>query len=183
MALIDRVSRLFKADFHAVLDRIEEPEQLLRQAIRDMEDELSLCRRRIAACAQEQECLQARRSEIQGTSAEYDSQLDLCFESGNEELARNIVRRKLESERLLRRLDGRLEANARFLRQQRQSLDDNRATLEGLRQKAELIVADAHVDATNPEFDGFARAERGVRIADDEVEIAWLREKAARSRS
>ena len=38
MALINRVSRLFKADFNAVLDQIEEPEQLLKQAIRDMED-------------------------------------------------------------------------------------------------------------------------------------------------
>ena len=40
MALITRISRLFKADFHAVLDQIEEPEQLLRQAIREMEDDL-----------------------------------------------------------------------------------------------------------------------------------------------
>ena len=41
MALINRVSRLFRADFHAVLDQIEEPELLLKQAIRDMEDELA----------------------------------------------------------------------------------------------------------------------------------------------
>ena len=40
MALINRVTRLFKADIHAVLDQIEEPEQLLRQAVRDMEEEL-----------------------------------------------------------------------------------------------------------------------------------------------
>ena len=41
MALITRVSRLFQADFHAVLDRIEEPEVLLRQAVREMEEELA----------------------------------------------------------------------------------------------------------------------------------------------
>ena len=40
MALINRVSRLFKADFHAVLDQLEEPEQILKQAIRDMEDDM-----------------------------------------------------------------------------------------------------------------------------------------------
>ena len=40
MALISRVSRLFTADVHAVLDRIEEPEVLLKQAIREMEDEV-----------------------------------------------------------------------------------------------------------------------------------------------
>ena len=41
MTLITRLSRLFRADFHAVLDRIEEPETLLRQAIREMEEEIA----------------------------------------------------------------------------------------------------------------------------------------------
>ena len=41
MALITRVARLFRADFHAVLDRVEEPDILLRQAIREMEDDLA----------------------------------------------------------------------------------------------------------------------------------------------
>jgi phage shock protein A len=36
MALITRVSRLFRADVNAVLDRIEEPASLLRQAVLDM---------------------------------------------------------------------------------------------------------------------------------------------------
>jgi len=41
MLLISRISRLFRADLHAVLDRIEEPEALLRQAIREMEELLA----------------------------------------------------------------------------------------------------------------------------------------------
>ena len=41
MALITRISRLFQADLHAVLDRIEEPDLLLRQAVREMQDDLA----------------------------------------------------------------------------------------------------------------------------------------------
>ena len=37
MALVTRLSRLFQADFHAVLDRIEEPDLQLRQAVREMQ--------------------------------------------------------------------------------------------------------------------------------------------------
>jgi phage shock protein A len=48
MALINRVARLFRADFHAVLDQIEEPELMLRQAIRDMAEELQCSGERIA---------------------------------------------------------------------------------------------------------------------------------------
>lgn len=40
MALINRISRLFSADFNAVLDRIEEPDVLLKQALREMEEDI-----------------------------------------------------------------------------------------------------------------------------------------------
>ena len=48
MALMTRVARLFRADLHAVLDRIEEPEVLLRQALREMEDGVNGERRALA---------------------------------------------------------------------------------------------------------------------------------------
>lgn len=183
MALINRVSRLFRADFNAVLDQIEEPEQLLRQAIRDMEEELGACQRRIDACAQEQEGLQARGEEVRASLSEYDRQLDLCFESGKDELARGIVRRKLESGRLLQRLDSRREANSRYLERQRKLLEENRTSLEDLRQKAELIVADGPGGGTPGVLGDFSRNSREWCVAEDEVEVAFLREMAARSRS
>jgi phage shock protein A len=182
MALINRVSRLFKADFNAVLDHIEEPETLLRQAIRDMEDELSDCQHRIAQCAHEQEALSARRAEIMASGDELEAQLDLCFESGKDDLAKGVIRRKLEAERLLKRLDAELQANHRYLDRQRALLDENRATLEGLRQKAELIVKRSPSDRDGGPGD-VARLARDLRVDDEEVEIAFLREKAARSRS
>jgi len=37
MALVTRLTRLFQADFHAVLDRIEEPDLQLKQAVREMQ--------------------------------------------------------------------------------------------------------------------------------------------------
>lgn len=183
MALITRVSRLFKADFNAVLDQIEEPEQLLRQAIREMEDELAASQQRITACVHEQEALGARRQELQATAGTFDEQLDLCFASGKDELAKGIIRRKLETERLLQRLEGKLEAHARFLARQRKRLDENRATLDGLRQKAELIVSRTAPDEDGGGREDIARIARELRVGDDEVEIAFLREKAARSRS
>ena len=183
MALLNRVSRLFKADFHAVLDQIEEPETLLKQAIRDMEDEMAAGEQRIALCIQGQESLAARRREIAASAAELDQQLDLCFESGEDELARGVVRRKLEAGRLLKRLDAEIEANARFLDRHREQLDENRATLESLRQKAELIVSRVPSAGGAGDRDPVTRLARDLRVDDDEVEIAFLHEKAARSSS
>ena len=63
MALITRLTRLFRADVHAVLDRIEEPDVLLRQAVRDMEEECGRDAQRVALLGREQELLAARAAD------------------------------------------------------------------------------------------------------------------------
>lgn len=184
MALINRISRLFRADFHAVLDQIEEPEALLKQAIRDMEDDLANAAQRINLCANDDKALSVRRRELENASAEIDAQLDLCFESDKDDLAKSLIRKKLEAERLLKRLDAKHVANEVYLEEQRAMLDENNATLEGLRQKAELFAqrAPVHTDGDS-QFDDITWMAREMQVGDDEVEIAYLREKSIRSTS
>ena len=184
MALINRVSRLFKADFHAVLDHIEEPEQLLKQAIRDMEDDLATTEQRVTLCAHDQDALSVRRSELEDMLTEIDEQLDLCFESEKDDLAKNLIRKKLEASRLLKGLNAKHVANEKYLAEQRTMLDENRSTLEGLRQKAELFAQRTPVPADGgSEFDDIAWMAREMTVSDDEVEVAYLREKSQRSAS
>lgn len=183
MALINRISRLFKADFHAVLDQIEEPEALLKQAIRDMEDDVANTEQRIGLCAQDQDALTQRKSELESTIAEFKIQLDLCFESDKDDLARNVIRKKLEAERLLKQLNAKHAANTKVLTEQRATLEQNIATLESLRQKAELFAQRIPTDRGNSEFDDIAWMAREFSVGDDEVEIAYLREKDSRSAS
>jgi phage shock protein A len=184
MALINRISRLFKADFNAVLDQIEEPEALLKQAIRDMEDDLASTEQRIKLCAHDQEALAQRKGELENAVEEFEAQLDLCFKSGKEDLARGIIRKKLETGRLLKRLDAKHAANAKTLTEQRATLEQNSATLESLRQKAELFAqrTPTHTDGDS-EFDDIAWMAREMNVGDDEVEIAYLREQSQRSAS
>ena len=184
MALINRISRLFKADFHAVLDHIEEPEQVLKQAIRDMEDDLATTEQRVTLCAHDQEALSVRRSELEDKLSEIDEQLDLCFESEKDDLAKNLIRKKLEAERLLKRLHAKYVANEKYLAGQRTMLDENRSTLEGLRQKAELFTQRRQAPSDGgSEFDDIAWMAREMSVGDDEVEVAFLREKSRRTTS
>jgi phage shock protein A len=183
MALINRVSRLFKADFHAVLDQIEEPEQVLKQAIRDMEDELQAAEQRIGSCAQECELLSVRQAELAGSVKEISGQLDLCFESDKDELARGLIRKKLEAERILKRLNGKLDANAAFLAEQRRLLDENRSTLDSLRQKSEVFSRRSCTQQPGSDFEDSSWLARDMHVSDDEVEIAFLHEQSERNAS
>ncbi len=182
MALINRITQLFKSDFHAVLDQIEEPEQLLKQAIRDMEDDLVNTEQCISLCAHDQEALSVRKSELEKALTEIDEQLDFCFESEKDGLAKNLVRKKLEAGRLLKHLNAKHRSNEKLLARQGTLLNENRTTLEGLRQKAELFAQHKPVPSRgNSEFDDITWMAREMTVGDDEVEVAFLREKHLRS--
>ena len=179
MALINRVARLFKADFHAVLDHIEEPEQMLRQAIRDMEDELAALEQRLAATLLEQGRLRQREAELDAAVGELDDKLDFCFESGKDELARSLVRRKLETGQALKRVRARLEASEDHVAGQKKQLGENRGQLEALRQKAEVLLS--RRPRGEAPVDDFPPTPGESAVSDADVEIAFLREKSQRS--
>ena len=181
MALINRVTQLFKADFHAVLDRIEEPEQLLRQSIRDMEDVLLTAERRVQQLKREQDSLLARKDELDTKVTDLNGELDLCFEKQKDELARTLVRRKLEAERLLRRLQARIAANQQAIETGSTEAAERRSTLDAMKQKAELF---SERETSEPaDLDDTAWLARELTVSDEDIEVAFLREQQARSGS
>ena len=115
MALIRRVSRLFAADMHAVLDQIEEPEIVLRQAIREMEEELTRQRQREQWLVAEVESTAARIEALVKQDRDLDAKLDICFANDNEPLAKKLVRRKLETAKLAEQIEVRREAQGKEL--------------------------------------------------------------------
>ena len=178
MALITRVSRLFQADFHAVLDRIEEPEVLLRQAVREMEEDLARDEQHSKILHHEQGQLIARETDLEQSLHDIEEELDVCFESGNDDLARTSIKRKLEAQRFCKGLSRRRQALQETLKNLNTRLRENRARLESMRQKAELL---AEKNTRARPADNWALADISVR--DEEVEVALLREKQQRSRS
>ena len=177
MALITRVSRLFRADLHAVLDRIEEPDVLLKQAVREMEEELNRDEQHIKVLNRERGQLVARERDIEQSLDEIEEELDVCFASGKDDLARTLVRRKLEAQRFRKHLLRKRETLQDTLASLQQRFDENRSQLESMRQKAELLTEDSDTD--HPE-DAWTTPDISVR--EEDVEVAFLREKQNRSR-
>ena len=182
MALMTRMTRLFRADAHAVLDRLEEPVALLRQAVREMEAALEAdehARRRLDR--QHSQAL-ARQAELARGIENTNHELDVCFEAGNEKLARTLLRRRLEAERLHAARGRRVDEVAEALAGLDARLDENRARLEAMRQKAELLAEEEPAERDETPWSE-REFERGLHVGDDEVEIAFLKELKRRARS
>ncbi|MEM1090760.1 MAG: PspA/IM30 family protein [Pseudomonadota bacterium] len=175
MPLLNRISHLFTADVHALLDRIEDPEALLKQAIRDMEESLTEQQQRLQR-RDEQRRLQERESErIQARLDNLSQHIDHAFTAGDESLVRQLVRQRLlcERQRGLRREHAQQgsEAEAR----EREQLAANRAALDTLRQKL------AALELTRDPPSGLAGD--ADTISEQEVDAAVLAEKQRRRKS
>ncbi len=175
MALINRMSRLFTADVHAVLDRIEEPDVLLKHAIREMEDELAHSEQRVKQLEHERSSLADRHRKVQAVLEELGEQLDICFQNGSAELARKIVKRKLETERLDKHVAERRATVDKLLVERRATADEQREHLDVMRQKAELL---AEAPSGGDEW-----GKTEFTVGADEVEVAFLREQQKRKPS
>ena len=177
MALINRMSRLFTADVHAVLDRIEEPDVLLKHAIREMDEELA----RLRATREASSSTSARRSptgnaRCKRRSRSSSSSSTSASRTRNEELARKVVKRKLETERLGKHVAERQRSDRQGAR--RAGARSSTSSASGstcMRQKAELLAA--------APSGGDEWGKTDFTVGEDEVEVAFLREQQSRKPS
>ena len=176
MALVTRLSRLFQADFHAVLDRIEEPDLQLKQAVREMQFALGEDQQRLKLL--QHEVAQLNKTTVStATSLEnYDDELDICLAAKKDDLARDLIRRKLAAEKQLQAL----QLQADIIESQRQALvkqiDEQSQQLTSMKQKLELLV-NADELLVSDHFN------HSSSVRNEEIEIALLREKERRAKS
>jgi len=174
MALINRVSRLFKADFHAVLDRIEEPDALVRQAMREMEDDLAQDEQRMKWLTHEQQQLRQQEAELVDVLDDIEEELGVCLDAGKQDLARTLVRRQLESKQRIKRLNSRRQAIDKEAGSLAGRIRENRQQLQNLRQKAEVLLENVASTSAYPDSRSGSSCPDAV-IRDEDVEIALIK--------
>jgi len=175
MALMTRITHLFKADMHAIIDSIEEPSSVLKQAIREMEDLIVEDETQLITMAEHHKQVLSSNIETENLLNQDEEELDLCLETDNEELARVIIKRKLERLQFKKNLDEKGIRLTKAIEELNKKISQNRVSHESMKQKADLLVertelSDNKKSNTYPDFN----------ISQDDVEVALLREKKKR---
>ena len=176
MALVTRLSRLFQADFHAVLDRIEEPDLQLRQAVREMQLALDQDQQRLKLLQHEAAQLAKTNSDVEVKLRKFDEELDICLAAKKDDLARDLIRRKLAAEKHSQALTAQAQTVAAQIETLERQLDEQEQQLASMKQKLDLLVTDDALSQAGTTIQGDA-------IRSEEIEIALLREKERRARA
>src|SRR5919202_6149340 len=98
MGVLERLSTLIRANINDMLDNAEDPEIMLSQILRDMETEIGKARSQVAdMMAQERLFSDDLRAE-QDKVAHMEERAEYYVRQGNDEMAREALKRKADSE-------------------------------------------------------------------------------------
>jgi phage shock protein A len=147
VGIMDRLSRLIRANVNDMIDRAEDPEKMLDQILRDMESNITTARAQVASMIAQEKELEADLGETRRLSTEWEAKARRAVEAGKDDLAREALRRKRDN-----------EDNARVYEQQHQVQEQ---TVEKL--KTQLRQLEAKYQATLSQRDSLIARQRRAR--------------------
>lgn len=176
MAILTRLARLLRADMHALLDRMEAPDVLLQQALRDMQEDLQAQQQQQKQRLQQLQQFDQQLQGIENQKNQFQTELDLCLDSNNDALARTFLRRQLEADQRSQQLQAQKRALQLKIQQVAEELEKQQADFESLQLQADTLTLAQQISApSNRSLD--------IQVTEADIEIALLKAKKSRSPS
>ena len=141
MGVFDRISRLVRANVNDALDSAEDPEMMLQQLIRDMSEEIRQARGQVATMIAQEKELAADKSEADRTANEWQRRAELAVGQGKDDLAREALRRKRDSEENARIYGEQLTAQQHTVTRLKNQLQDLENKLDQMESKRDALIA------------------------------------------
>lgn len=98
MSILDRVSRLVRANVNDMIDQAEDPEKMIDQILRDMQSNITTARSQVASMIAQEKELEADLKETGELSTEWEEKAKRAITAGKDDLAREALRRKRDND-------------------------------------------------------------------------------------
>ena len=138
---IDRITDIWKSNVNELLDRLEEPEKMARQLVRDMEEEVDRAAASVAAAVANQRRLERECETHQIRSQEWQQRAERTLATGDEEGARQALERKTRSDRAAEEVQPALEESRQVAAELREQLRELGARLREARRRQGALIA------------------------------------------
>jgi phage shock protein A len=130
MGLFQRASLIISANINDLLDRVEQPETMLRHGLRELEVSIETVSAAVARSIAAQRLLARERDDYRAQAEAWQAHARAGVAAGNDDLARKAIGRKLELTRVLASLEPQLaeaESANQALRRQLETLRSKHA--------------------------------------------------------
>lgn len=192
MSIFKRISDIVSANMGELAEQFENPEIMLKQAIREMEASIGEVTRQTAKAMANEKTLARELERNRKQAEEWQARAVTAVDSGDDDLARRALARKKEHEKLVSALEDQLEAAREASASLKRQLEGmkaklaeakrNLATLSArqraadFRKKMETAAAGISKEEDDDAFAKFERLKSKVEQAEAEAEaMAELR--------
>ncbi|KAA3619487.1 MAG: hypothetical protein DWQ05_01840 [Calditrichaeota bacterium] len=166
MKVFKRVTEMVKANINHLLDQAEDPEVMVKQIIRDMEESIIEMRRETVRAVSREKQVEKQLQIAQNLSNDYAAKAGEAVEKGNEELARKILAKKVVTDQQSTALASELKEAKIVSEQLKNDLLSLEDKVQSARRKKEELIrrkrsADAKLriqESANKAIDGIKNA-------------------------
>lgn len=96
--MMDRLTRLIRANVNDLIDRAEDPEKMIDQILREMNESIVMARAQVAAMIAQEKELELDAAETKKLAGEWGKKAERAVTAGKDDLAREALRRKRDNE-------------------------------------------------------------------------------------
>jgi phage shock protein A len=141
MAFFDRVRDLVSANLNAMLDRAEDPEKMVNEYIRQLNDNLYDAKTRVASAMADESRLHTKMAQYQAETTSWETKAEAALRAGDEELARQALSRKLQAQKLSESYSSQYESQDQQVEELQDALVKLESRIAEAKSKRDLIVA------------------------------------------
>ena len=175
MAIMSRIVRIFQADIHGVMDQIEDKGLLLKQYLREMEEELAKKEARLTDLRAARTQSGRDRERLSREIEQLEGDVTAAVTRDKDDIARMLIRKQKSLTASRNEIDRQLENLDEEIRELSETVESQGLAYEDLKVKAADFVHRAQKRAWY-ETSALAAA---AGPSDEEVELELIRRKAA----
>ncbi len=189
MGIFRRMTDIIKSNLNDLIDKAEDPEKTLEQAIREMETSFRTAKVEVARAIADEKKVQQQFARNLEQSQKWEKKAIFAVQKGDDDLARQALKRKKSYEEVARGFKAQWEEHRKMTSVLKDNLHTLEAKIEEAKRKKNLLVARAkraeaqktiqnavsNIQQTGA-FDALARVE--AKVEEMEIETAAASELA-----
>jgi phage shock protein A len=141
MAFLSRVRDILSANLNDLLDRAEDPEKMVNQYLRDLNQSLYETKTHVAAAMADETKLHNKMVQFQTEADQWQSKAEAALRANDEELARQALSRKLSAQKLADNYKQQYEAQDQQVEEMQNALVKLESRIAEAKARRDLLIA------------------------------------------
>jgi phage shock protein A len=174
MSVLNRIRDLVSANLNAMIDRAEDPEMMVNEYLRQLNENLYEAKTNVAAAMADETKLHNKMVQHQAEADQWQMRAEAALKAGEEDLARQALARKLQSQKLADSYRQQYEEQDRQVEELQDALVQLEARIAEARSKRDLIIAKKNRAETQ---ETIQRTVRGLSSTNAMEKLAQLEDR------